>query len=167
MLLIHDGPAYLPLISAVSAAEQGRPAWSLLVRQVWAEYPGNRCLVILTTDNKKRLWIRSRVGQLGNHTPVLMYDAETAVNAVLFIDWPAMLVCLDLVEAIYTLGFPKAAIRESLYTTWNVLLTIGMTRARELDRQLAYWRGKPEFAVSTMIAQKPIEEKPNEQLSLC
>jgi hypothetical protein len=154
VLIFEDGDYYNPLIAREQAVIQGRPCWSELVRQVWPARAGQRVLIILTTDMKKRLWIRARVGMLGNRTPVLYYDAATAGNEVLLIDWPRLIECLDTVESVYSAGFSKAAIRESLYTAGKIAQTAGLTATQRMESQLMLWRGTPEFQVATLIAQK-------------
>ncbi len=165
-LIFEDGAAYLPLIARKAAREQGRPAWCELVHQVWPQRAGQRCLVILTTDTKKRLWIRARVGQLGARTPVLAYDAETGLNEVLFVDWVALLACLDAVSAAYDAGFPKAAIRDSLYLTGKLCQEVGLYKTRLFEQELAKWRRRPEMAMASLIAQHKEEAGEQGQLDL-
>jgi len=149
-----DGWLANPLIARDQATAQGRPCWSDLVRELWMDRAGQQCLLILTTDTKKRLWIRARVGALGNRTPMLVYDADTSVNEVLILDWTGLLCCLADVESAYTFGFPKAAIRESLFIASKATAAVGLRRAVDMERRLAAWRGTPEMLVATLIAQK-------------
>lgn len=166
VLVFADGVAYMPTIARESPAtlprcltEAGvtveRPCWSELVRRVWPARRGQMCLGILTTDTKKRLWIRARVGALGPRTPLLVYDAATGVNEVLTLDWERLLQCLELVEDAYTAGFPKAAIRSSLY---GAVKKVGLAATRRFEKALAPWRGRPEFTVACLIAQKQKQE---------
>lgn len=154
VLIFEDGTCYIPLINRQSAIEQGRVAWSDLVRSVWPGRKGQLCLAMLTTDNKKRLWIRARVGQLGERTPLLGYDAETALNEVLFVDWRLLVEVLSLVEEVYGLGFAKSAIRASLYRHSSVVDAVGLAETRRYERALAVARGRPEFGVAVLIAQR-------------
>lgn len=158
-LVFADGTYYGPLISRQAAQEQGRPCWSDLVRQVWPARRGEQCLAILTTDTKKRLWIRARVGSLGCRTPVLCYDSGMALDQVRLLDWPALLDCLDLVEEVYTAGFPKQAIGDSLYGQTRAIEQAGLRRTGQWERVLRDWRPRPEFAVALLIAQKCEEEE--------
>ncbi len=154
-VLVFDGePAHLPLIDHIEAHKQDRPCWSELVRQVWPSYAGRHCLIILTTDTKKRLWIRARVGALGPMTPALYYDGKTAGNQVLMLDWPKMIDCLDLIEVIYALGFPKAAISENLLLVYTIAVRIGITKTLAWEEELVSWRERPEFQFALLIAQK-------------
>ncbi len=159
IVAFEDGAAWLPLINAQSAAEQGRPCWRDLVRQIWPERAGQLMLAILTTDTKKRLWIRARVGALGSQTQLYYYDSKTCGNESLTINWPEMLACLDLVETAYNLGFPKEVIASSLYIASKIMLTVGYRLTRELDRELAPWRTRPEFRPALLIAQKQPKEE--------
>jgi hypothetical protein len=152
VMVFEDGTYYRPLINVESAAKEDRPCWRDLVRQVWPERKGQMALTILTTDLKKRLWHMARVGPLGHKTPVYLYDGPTAQSAD--IDWPAMLDCLAVVERAYGLGFSKQAIRESLFRHTKALKELGLGPTRALDAELSIWRGRPEFIMATLIAQK-------------
>jgi hypothetical protein len=168
LVIFEDGAAYMPTIARDSLAtlpaclvqagvDIERPCWSDLVRQLWPQRAGQRCVIILSTDTKKRLWIRARVGALGPRTPVLVYDAPTAQNAVVLLDWPALIECLGLIEEVYTIGFAKAAIRDSLYRANKVVQTIGIGETRRYERALTQCRGRAEFGPALLIAQKAPE----------
>lgn len=158
-MVFEDGTYYNPLISRESAATQdGREAWSDRVREVWPERQGQRALIILTTDMKRRLWPKARIGALGSRTPVLCYDAQSAGAEVQLIDWARMLACLDLVEEVYTARFTKGAIRECLWHNWNVAQALGIWPTREYERGLAGWRGSAEFWMAALIAQRGTDE---------
>jgi hypothetical protein len=142
-----------PLINAASAAEQDRPCWSRLVRDVWPSRKGQAVLVILTTDMKRRLWPKARIGPLGNRTPVLYYDSGSGAE-VLYVDWPRLIECLGLVEDVYSIGFVKDNIKASLYHQWDACVAVSMARAGTWERSLTRWRGSPEFQIAVLIAQK-------------
>jgi hypothetical protein len=159
VLVFGDGTYYNPMISRESARKLGRPCWSELVREVWPARCGQMMLMILTTDMKKRLWPRCRVGALGHVAPVYLYDGESNVAQNLAIDWQRLIECLDLVEMVYNLGFVKVAIINSLYMIGKTAQVVGLAKTRELEGALAAWRGEPEFKVATLIAQKQGETK--------
>jgi len=154
VLAFEDGTLWLPLIAREQAFAQGRPCWRDLVREVWPARAGQQLLAILSTDTKKRLWIRARVGALGHRTPLLYYDGKTAGNEVLYLDWPAFLDCLSLIEEVYEQGFPKAAIAETLYGGGKAIKAIGFAATRAYERQLLRWRERPEFKPALLIAQR-------------
>ena len=166
VLIFEDGAAYLPMIARQDAEpelpralkEAGstvtRPVWSDLVRAVWPSRAGQRTLAILTTDTKKRLWIRARVGALGPRTPLLYYDGKTAGNQVLLLDWPALLACLNLIEEVYELGYPKTALSTSLYSAGRITQAVGLAETRRYERQLVNWRNRPEFRPALLMAQR-------------
>lgn len=160
ILAFEKGDCWQPLINQESAAEQGRACWRNLVREIWPERRGERCLVILTTDTKKRLWPRARVGALGPRTPVLVYDSKLAANEVRLIDWPTLLDCLALIEQLYSQGFVKEVIRHSLYSATKAIQAFGVRQTRDAERQLAGWRNRPEFTIALLMAQK---DEPAEQ----
>lgn len=154
VIVFEDSTAWQPLINATSAAEQGRACWSQLAREVWPTRKGQRCLIILTTDTKKRLWIRARIGALGTRTPVLVYDSKLMVNEVRLLDWPKFLECLNIVEQAYSAGFSKDSINSSLYGQTKAMAAIGLPATMRMERALAQWRGRLEFAPALLIAQK-------------
>lgn len=165
VLAFGDGTCYQPLIAQASAVEQGRACWSRLVRDVWPSQQGQQCLCIVTTDTKKRLWHRARVGALGPRTPVLLYDGKLCVNEVRLIDWPTLLGCLDLVEQVYALGFAKEVMRESLWIASKVAQAVGLVATRRLETTFVAWRRRPEFHIALLISQKPAapEVEPTEE----
>lgn len=151
-LVFEDGTMFWPLIARPKEGE--RPYWSQLVRQVWRERAGQRCVAILTVDVKKRLWPLARLGVLGPYTPVTIYDAEQDVRLTVTINWPALLLMLDAIETIYTAGFSKRAMRASLFSDFKRTQEVGYDLTRGWERQLAGWRGSNEFVMATLIAQK-------------
>jgi hypothetical protein len=146
---------YAPLIAREAATERGRPCWSDLARAIWPARRGQICLCLITTDTKKRLWHKARTGPLGRATPVYYHDAATIGGATLWVDWPALLDCLDLVEEVYTSGASKARIRTSLFGAASLAEGIGFRRLAAYERRLESWRARPEFALATLIAQRP------------
>ena len=151
-LVFEDGTMFWPLIARPKEGE--RPCWSALVRQVWRERAGQRCVAILTTDVKKRLWPLARLGVLGPRTPVTIYDAEQDVRATLAVSWSALIDMLDVIEVIYSHGFAKRAMRASLFSDFKRTQEVGYDLTRGWERQLAGWRGSNEFVMATLIAQK-------------
>lgn len=157
-----DGTYWSPLVSRDGAArvklEKGidRPVWSDLVRQVWPGRRGQTCLIVLTTDTKKRLWIRARVGALGDATPILFVDGDANHFAVQLVAWPELLACLDVVEDVYGFGFPKTALATSLLTVTSMITLLGLASVRDLDRRLEPWRSHPVFPIALFIAQRSV-----------
>lgn len=148
------GQYWSPVLSRASATPE-RPCWSDLVRTLWPTYAGQRCLLILTTDPKKRVWPQARQGTLGANTPWRVYAPEYGLDGVFWIDWPRFLDVLDLVEEAYALGVPKAALVSG---SWR---TVPRTRAA-LATQLRLFRSIAAVspilrALAVVIAQKPAE----------
>jgi len=158
-LIFADGTSYQPFIARASAdKDPDRPCWSDLVREVWPARRGQECYIMLTTDMKKRLWPRARVGVLGSATALYLYDSGLASAGVRLIDWPALLECLDLVEAVYTAGFVKDRIRYGLWSYHNKVQEVGIGQTREWEAALRAWRQRAEFDVALLIAQKREEQ---------
>lgn len=152
-IIFANGDHYHPLIARDKNGE--RPCWSDLARQLWMERRGQSVLMILTTDFKKRVWHRSRIGVLGSATPVMIHDvADSGISSVQIIDWAVLLETLDVVENIYSMGFSKNGIRHSLLREWNRVQSFGARHVIELDNQLKPLREKTEFTMAVIIAQK-------------
>lgn len=152
------GVLWQPLVNRDSARAQDRPCWSDLVRAIWRERAGQTCLLLLTTDTKKRLWPKARVGALGARTPLLIHDGDLCLSETRLLDWPALLECLDLLETVYTAGFAKPAIRHGLPTATKATAAAGLAQTLAWERALVGWRARPEFAPALLMAQRwPVE----------
>lgn len=154
-MIFADGTCYRPLISRASAVlDAERPCWSDLVRAVWPARRGQECLILLTTEMKKRLWPRARVGVLGSATALYLYDLGLHVAEHRLVDWPALLECLTLVEEMYTAGFVKDRMRTGLWSYHKKVEEVGYARVAVWERALRSWRCRPEFLPALLIAQK-------------
>ena len=152
-LIFEDGTGYHPLINREAAQAAGRPCWSDLTRLVLERF-GQKCLCILTTDVKKRVWPRARVGVLGKRTDVFIHDAELGLSSVFPISWKPMVKWLDFIETLYQSGFSKTAINNNLLREIKTAQAIGLTQTIRFEQQLSAMRGRPEFAFSLIVAQK-------------
>lgn len=151
-LAFEDGTVYQPRI-ALAGRLDGRGCWRDVLRAVWPARRGQRLVMILTTDTKKRLWTSARIGPLGEVAPVLVCDGDT--QGVLTVSWPKLLACLTTVEAVYALGFVKPTIAAGLLGHWPSVEAWGIATALLLDRAVAPWRGTPELTVALLVAQRP------------
>lgn len=146
-LIFKDGngfECFKPMISRESAREQNRPCWSDLAREVWPSRHGQNVLCLLTTDFKKRLWPRARIGALGNATPVFFYDSANCAGGNLFLNWQALIRVLDCVEPIYEAGFSKKAIFNNLYNEQKPIAANGFHDTMRWERELSKLRDSPE-----------------------
>lgn len=123
------------------------------MRAVWPERAGQRCLCIVASDYKKKVWPRATLGQLGTNTPVFLLDQERFVMQNLLINWQRLLTVLDLVEEVYSYGFSKQAIQQGLYLDYTAFMA-APTLAQSWERALIELRHVAEFKVSILIAQK-------------
>ena len=153
-LIFEDGTHYHPLIDHKQATKQGRAAWCNLVHEIWPRRRGQNVLIILVTDVKKRVWPGARTGPLGENTPVYIHAPDLGLSACTQIDWEKMLSCLGLVTEIYTAGFSKAAMRETLLWSTKAKRQVGLRQTLEWDRCLRPWRGTYALTLSTIITQK-------------
>jgi hypothetical protein len=159
-IIFEDGTHYHPLIARDKTGE--RPCWSDLARTLWQERRGQSVLMILTTDVKKRVWHKARIGAFGNATPVMVYDvADSGLSSVQVIDWVVLLEILDTVENVYSMGFSKNGIRYSLLREWSRVQSFGTRQVVDLDNQLKPLREKTEFAMAVLISQKKETENEN------
>ncbi len=154
-LIFEDGTHYHPLVDRSAAQKQGRTCWSDLVRHIWPGRASQRVLIILTTDCKKRVWHKARIGTLGSKTAVYLHDTDlTGVSASLWIDWQRLLSVLDFVENVYTAGFSKRGIAYNILAETKAISTAGLMQAIVWEKELRDLRGSGEFKVALIIAQK-------------
>lgn len=154
-LIFADGTHYHPLVSRKEAQKQGRACWSDLVREIWPARSGQMMVMILTTDFKKRIWPRGRVGILGDSTSVLVHDMQQGIFDVLQVNWwPKLLKILDVFEEVYTYGFVKPVIAECLYQDHKTMERIGVRTTTDCEKYLARVRNTNEFKIAMIIAQK-------------
>lgn len=89
-----------------------RPTWSQLARDIWPERAGQRCVVLVSADPKKRAWPRAMLTTLGQSTMVTgVSDTFTGTRTI---DWMRLLRILDAAEVWLSLGFTKYTCRQSL-----------------------------------------------------
>lgn len=153
-LIFDDGETHDAMISRESAEAQGRPCWSTLVREVWPSRQGQQTLCILTTNMKRRLWPKARVGQLGYRTPVYLLDADLNLDGCYLVNWPRMLDALGLIEEVYNAGYAKMQIQNGLLSSYQMSVEIGLERAVAWEKALAEIRPRIEFLMALLIAQK-------------
>lgn len=157
-LIFEDATHYDPLISRESARKLGRPCWSDLVREIWPDRMGQRVLCILTTNMKRRLWPRARVGALGVRTPVYILDADLNLDGCYIISWPQMLRRLEFIERLYDLGFSKKHIQNGLLQA-QIVQEVGITEALRWENELSKMRHEIEFLMALLIAQRKEEKE--------
>lgn len=156
--LIFEDAHYRPFIGIESANKNpDRPCWSNLVRDVWPERIGQRCLCIIADDFKKRVWPRARISALGKSTEVYLLYGERYVSQIQQISWPRLIEVLNLVENVYDAGFSKDAIHDGLYASYHNF-TDNLEQSMNYESSLAEIRQLPEFLVALLIAQKGIKK---------
>jgi hypothetical protein len=159
-LIFEDGTNYHPLVARKEAQKQERACWSDLVREIWPEREGQRLVMILTTDFKKRIWPRGRVGVLGESTEILVHDMKQGIFDVLQVNWwPKLLKILDVFEEVYTYGFVKPIIASCLYSDHKTIEVIGAQATTDYEKYLQRVRNTNEFKIAMIIAQKYEGEK--------
>lgn len=154
-MAVVDGIAYEPLISDTAAIEQERTWWAQLVRDVWETDRGGECLFILSTDTKTRVWHQPhvRVGRLGVVTPVTIYNPSKAINKTIEVNWPEMLIDLELTERIVSAGFWNKILSTNLFEL-RKNLGIPIQQIMEWETQLQIMRCKPHFPIIQLIARE-------------
>lgn len=167
-LCLNDGETvtgYHVLTNREQAEKQGRPYWSKLVREIWPARQGQECLAILATDVKKRSWNRARAGSLGAHTPIMIFAPDWNASSVVWVDWEKLIGTLDRIEIIYTLGFSKRGIRESLTSEYTATVRVGIKQTSALEAWCADARTTPEFLPALIMAQRLAAQKSDDRSS--
>mgnify|MGYP001099688214 CR=1 FL=1 len=149
----EDGMCYRPLVSRDSAQAQARPCWSDLIREIGASRRGQRAVLIMATDFKKRVWNRARVTTVGANTLVYVYDPPRSAATLLSVDWSRLVEALDVYEALYDAGYAKAHIEESLLRDFK-RASANLVEALALEKRVSIWRGTPEFQIAAIAAQR-------------
>jgi hypothetical protein len=155
---VFGGAAYEPMISQASADAQGRPSWRDLVRRAWAEHRGEPCAVVLSSDTKKRVWMRGRAGVLGHQTPVLIYDTgDIGLYETRVIDWPLMLDDLALVEGVFDAGFYRRDVATTLLGNPAAADVMGWGETAAVETALRQARPRPWWPFVLLIA-RPLDK---------
>lgn len=141
-----------------------RLCWSDLLRQIWPRYAGCRCLLIVATDPKKRVWNRARVGVLGERTPILLFDSSRHQLRTITISMPKLIDVLFFVEHLYTQGFSKETIWQFLPRDMKTATKVGMEMTFEWEERLKQLRDDDHdtLLLACILAQKN-EEGPAPQ----
>jgi hypothetical protein len=133
---------------------QARPLW----RETWLslakpELHGRRCVIIVTSDTKPRLWYRARLGRIGIMTPVLMHLPEEGTSAVQTVNLEQvaedLLVCEELLDA----GFSRGAIQHNLFALLPPAVAYGLERTRAREEWLRSRRRSPELLLACHAAR--------------
>lgn len=145
-----------PVVSSATARETGRPAWREYLRTAYRERQGEPCAVLLVENFKRRFWHRAVVSVMTDTLTLFVQSDTTRTEQNLTVHMPTLLEALTLVERAYVLGFSKDAIRTGLLSaaTRKVAAQAGIVHASQLDRDLGWLRGTPEFEVAVIVAQK-------------
>ena len=133
-------------------ARDDSPAWSNVVRRVWPAGDGQPCAVVYNADFRRRVWVRARVGALGQATPVYIHDMSMGISTTRVVSWPRLIECLDVIEEIMAYGIPKGRIAECLVGAGDDL-----PGSREWPRRVADWRRRDEFVLALKWARR-VEE---------
>lgn len=151
---VFGSTAYEPMVSQRSADAQSRPSWRDLVRHAWQHHHGEPCAISITSDTKKRVWMKGRLGALGSRTPVLIYDmGEIGMHEVITVDWPLMLDDLTLVESLYERGFYRGDVTTTLFRNTKAAERYGWGDTRFAEHSLADARRRPHWPFVQLIAR--------------
>ncbi len=122
-----------------------RPTWRELIRdKSWWQ---QERYSILTTDSQRRIWNRARASK-GENLALLFHDLTRGISEMTTLYLPKVVECLDVVELVYSNGFSKASIEESLFLNQNLVL------AAKYEQLLRPLRGSDEFRFAVVVAQK-------------
>ncbi len=112
MCVIGDMAGF-PVIARDSAEKFQRPCWTDIAKTAPM---GARCVIILSTNTKKRVWPIAIEGVIGPNTPVTISDNDLNMNETIFFDWGDMLEDLAIIEAFMDRGLVKTMLFNSLLT---------------------------------------------------
>ncbi|HEX6940700.1 MAG TPA: hypothetical protein VF158_14890 [Longimicrobiales bacterium] len=152
MLAIEGQPGERPMLSRDSADKQGRRAWPDVLMDL---APGLATVAIITTESKRRLWLDARVSITGDAwQPYLCWGTT---DRTLTVSLSTVQALLPLAEQAYGLGWSKQDILDGLLHAGRAKLVqkVGLSRALELDRAFAAWRGSDELLLTAAVVQKP------------
>lgn len=143
------GVVRFPVIARESETPE-RPLWIDVLRALRAEE--SRALV-LTTDPKKRVWPFARVSR-GDTAWLYLHDPSRGVSENRAVSLSRLRLALDMIAEVYTLGFSKPVIAQSLFTSPKICQSVGLARAQALEGRLSQIRNEPEFLPALIVAQK-------------
>lgn len=168
VLAFESGVHYRPLMSPVSALEQGRPCWRDIPRIVMERHRGEKAVVILATETKKRVWPKAKIGTVGQRMPVLVHDSGLGMLKNVYIDVPRLQEAIDIIHRVREAGFQAVKsgrawpMLEGLFSDYKTAESIGFARTRELEAELKPWRRAPELMCAALIegySMKPPKAK--------
>lgn len=142
-----------PMVSRDSATQAGRKCWMDIINEI---EPGTPTVAVFSTDTKRRLWLLAELSIVGPSWRVYLHEGNISRN--LTVDIQRLRQCLALLERIYSLGFSKIAMRDSLFDL-SAMRKAGISFAdvSRLENDLVRWRGTDEFLLSLFVVQKSQE----------
>lgn len=161
MLAIEGAPGERPMLSRDSADKQGRRSWPDLIMDLPA---GVAAVAVITVESKRRLWLDTRASITGDAwQPYLCWGTT---DRTLTVSLRRVQELLPVAEEAYTLGWSKQDLLDGLLHAGRSKLVqkVGLTRALELERTFAAWRGSDELLLAAAVVQKarnpitPMEE---------
>lgn len=137
-----------PMIAPDPAGQ--RPTWG---QALAALDPTQPRVCILTTDPKKRVWPFAQVSQ-GDRLSMYVHDPSRGISGNRVVSLSLLLGTIADIEAIYNLGFSKAAIERGLLDDLKRSKALGISATVAHERHLQSVRTLPEFLPALIIAQK-------------
>lgn len=152
LFAVPGQPGIRPMLSRDSAIKQGRECWSDLIQSL---EPGTPSIAIITGETRRRLWLDARVSVTGEAWQPYLCMGTT--DRVLTVSLSAVQFLLPVAEEAYGLGWSKQDILDGLLHAGRVKLVqkVGLSRALELERTFAAWRGRDELLLVAAVVQKP------------
>lgn len=142
-----------PVISAESETPE-RPTWADTLRYADPDLPR---VALLTTDPKKRIWPFTRVS-VGDSCWLYLHDPARGVSGNRIISLAQLRRTLNLIESVYSNGFTKTHINQSLFLAQSLIPKLGLSSITAMERDLAEHRSLPEFLPALIVAQPPQKE---------
>lgn len=139
-----------PTVSRKTAEEKGKQCWHDLLTTLPM---GLECVAIFSDDSKKRLWIDAAVSRFGPCWRPYFHSGND--SRLLTVNVEKLREVLELVEMLYSIGFPKQAIRTTLcdQSASKVLQQVGAAQVVGWERQLLPWRNTDELLLAAYAVQ--------------
>lgn len=171
-LFITEHGIQRPMISAQSAAKQGRSTWQAVFQECLTTPPrtgerlqrsGNPCptkpaIFVVTDESKRRLWTDAVITE-GETLRVFLNNSEMA--RVIAVEKTELLNCIGIVQSCLANGFTKRMIASSLFQDRKTVAKIGWGLAREHERNCARYRNTLAFKLALFIGTTEKKHDPN------
>ena len=151
-VLATSAEVYWPMISAESAANQGRLSWLDALRALQGLPQETVIAGVLTTDPKPRKWPRAELGTRAEMM-LLVHNPDWDISGNVHFDLDRCLEIADFCGEVLDAGWSKARIRTGLYLDY-ARAAKAMDRTAAWEARLVKLRLDPAFVPALLVATK-------------